>query len=288
MLSPGFTGALIDRADAIRHDDDALAALRMKLSARLLVLDGLAPRLDDMGELSWTVLADADPASELIFLGLDEGRPCFAELPGGRGGGDGSAYAIWPLLGLMRPDQAALFAAARSLVDWHQRHGFCAVCGAGTSLFRGGWGRRCGSCGAEHFPRVDPVVIMLAEHDDAILLGRQSRFPPRRYSALAGFVEPGEAIEEAVRREIAEEAGVRCGAVRYVASQPWPFPSSLMIGCIARAHDRAITLDERELEDAMWVSRADVEKALAGDDDARFVAPPVFTIAHSLLAHWIG
>jgi len=287
MLAPGFTGARIDRADAVRHDPAALSALMLRPSARLLRLDGLTPVLGHDGSLQWTSVADADPASDLIFLGFDDGRPCFAEVTAAPPAGDPAAYAVWGVLGLMPPHEAALYAAARSLVDWHHRHRYCARCGSPTALFRAGWGRICSGCKAEHFPRVDPVVIMLAEHEDAVLVGRQPRFPPRRYSALAGFVEPGESIEEAVRREIGEEAGIMCGAVRYVASQPWPFPSSLMIACIAAAHGRDITLDERELDDAMWVSRNEVAAAMAGDIAARFIAPPPFAIAHSLFAAWL-
>ena len=156
-------------------------------------------------------------------------------------------------------------------------------------MFRAGWGRKCASCAAEHFPRVDPVVIMLAEYDGKILVGRQPRFPPRNYSALAGFLEPGESIEEAVRRELFEEAGVRVSNVRYVASQPWPFPAaSLMIACIGEADSDALTIDTTELEDAMWVSRDEVEAALADAEDARFNAPPKFAIAHTLLRAWLG
>jgi NAD+ diphosphatase len=131
------------------------------------------------------------------------------------------------------------------------------------------------------------VVIMLAEHRGRVLVGRQHRYPPGRYSALAGFVEPGESIEEAVARELMEEAGVAVDDVRYVASQPWPFPGSLMIGCVATARGDALRLDRNELEDAMWVDRAGVVAALAGEDDAPFQAPPHFAIAHSLLRAWV-
>jgi NAD+ diphosphatase len=151
---------------------------------------------------------------------------------------------------------------------------------------RAGWGRRCPSCKAEHFPRTDPVVIMIAEHDGRALLGRQPRFPPRRYSALAGFVEVGESIEEAVARELFEEAGVRANSVNYVASQPWPFPSSLMIACVAQVESDQLTLDETELEHAFWASREDVAAALAGDPTAPFIAPPPLAIAHTLLKFW--
>jgi NAD+ diphosphatase len=187
----------------------------------------------------------------------------------------------------MRAEDAAIWGGARSLLEWHGRHAYCGRCGHGTKAFRGGWGRRCGQCGLEHFPRVDPVVIMLAEHEGKVLLGRQPRYPPGRYSALAGFLEPGESIEEAVAREIFEEAGIRVSGVRYVASQPWPFPGQLMIACLARAESTQITLDTNELEDAIWVDREGVAAALAGAANAPFGAPPPYAIAHTLLRRWV-
>jgi NAD+ diphosphatase len=171
------------------------------------------------------------------------------------------------------------------VLDWHARHSFCANCGTPTEPFRAGWGRRCPSCATEHFPRVDPVVIMLAEHDDRVLLGRQPAFPAGRYSALAGFLEPGESIEEAVAREVREEAGIDVTDVRYVASQPWPFASSLMIACVARARSDALTLDRNELEDAIWVPRDQVRAVLAGEPGP-FLPPPPYAIAHTLLTRW--
>ena len=193
---------------------------------------------------------------------------------------------MFRLLALMSAKDAAIWAAARSLNEWHNRHLHCGICGAATTSYRAGWGRKCLGCGAEHFPRVDPVVIMLAEFEDKVLLGRQPQYPEGRYSALAGFVEPGESIEEAVARELVEEAGVAVSDVRYVASQPWPFPGSLMIACIGRAAADAITLDTRALEDAFWCDRAGVAAALAGVPDAPFLAPPPFAIANTLLTRW--
>jgi NAD+ diphosphatase len=226
----------------------------------------------------------ADTAKELLFLGLDAGEPRFAALePSGPRSG---SMAVLQLLHRLPPAQVALYAAARSLVDWHYRHGFCARCGAATTVFRGGWARRCDSCKAEHFPRVDPVVIMLAEHGDRVLLGRQPQFPPRMYSALAGFIEPGESLEEAVARELHEEAGVRALSVRYVLSQPWPFPSSLMIGCIAPVEHDLIRLDTNELQDAIWLSREEVRAVLRAEPGARIMTPPPLAIAHSLLQAW--
>ncbi len=286
---PGFTGGTLDRADALRHDADALAAARGDWRARLLVLDGLMPAVTDDGRLEWTSLAHLPDDAEPILLGLDEsGRPHFTALLAGMRVDTAPAMrspALMAVLGSLAPGEAATYAAARSVIDWHVRHGFCAKCGSATAVFRGGWARKCPACGAEHFPRVDPVVIMIAEHDGRALLGRGKGWPPGRYSALAGFLEPGESIEEAVAREIAEEAGVRVGRVRYVASQPWPFPSSLMIACVAEAEDDAITLDVNELEDAMWVPREMVRAVLRGEEGP-FLPPPSYAIAHTLLTVW--
>jgi len=181
-----------------------------------------------------------------------------------------------------------LWGGARSLIAWHNRHCFCANCGSATELFRAGWGRKCGACSVEHFPRVDPVVIMLAQHDGRVLVGRQPQYPPGRYSALAGFVEPGESIEEAVARELREEAGIEVANVRYVASQPWPFPGQLMIACIADAISDALMIDITELEDAKWVDRSGVEAAIRRDPDAPFLAPPHFAVAHTLFMRWLA
>ena len=273
-----FAGAGIDRADALRGDPARLEALGNDEGARQLVWSDGLPALDAEGRLCWEAVSD--PA---LFLGLDGERPCFS--PVAPGGGDLRAQ-FGALAHLSAPD-APLFAAAASLASWHRRHGFCAACGGPSEIVRGGWSRRCEACGAEHYPRVDPVVIMLAEHDGRVLLGRQPRFPPHRYSALAGFVEVGESLEASVARELFEEAGVRARDVRYVASQPWPFPSSLMIACVAAVDDPALTIDTTELEDARWFGRDEVEAAMARTGTA-FIAPPPFAIAHSLLAHWLA
>jgi NAD+ diphosphatase len=157
-----------------------------------------------------------------------------------------------------------------------------------TKVIRGGWSRRCRRCSAEHYPRVDPVVIMLAIHDDRLLLGRQPQYPPGRYSALAGFVEVGENFEAAVARELFEEAGIRVCNIRYIASQPWPFPSSLMIGCFADAESSALTIDTAELEDACWFDREQVAAAIEGKQHAPFLPPPRAAIARTLIEHWLA
>ncbi len=281
-LSPGFTGGTLDRADHLRTEPDRIAALASDPEARMLLLDGLDPLLDAGGRLRWGPVEGETP----IFLGLDGGAPCFAPLP--RVNATRPAFQMFGLLALMTPQDAAHWGAARSLIAWHNRHRFCANCGAETEVFRAGWGRQCARCAAEHFPRVDPVVIMLAEHDGRVLLGRQPQYPQGRYSALAGFVEPGESIEEAVARELMEEAGIMATGVRYLASQPWPFPGQLMIACIADAASDALTIDRRELDDAIWVDEAGVRASMAGDAFAPFAAPPPFAIAHSLLVHWLA
>ncbi|MFN3517721.1 MAG: NAD(+) diphosphatase, partial [Novosphingobium sp.] len=226
MAVMAFSGSPLERADHIRVDPEALAGL-MNWKARLLLLDGLNPVFGDDGQLQWGTLAEAPQAAELVFLGLLDGKACFAAVPDE--GATGPAYAnpsIWNAMQQLEPGNLALYGGARSLVDWHARHKFCARCGAPTVIAKGGWQRHCDACGADHFPRTDPVTIMLVESQDGdrLLLGRQPRFPRRIYSALAGFVEPGETIEEAVAREVKEEAGITVRDVRYIASQPWPFP----------------------------------------------------------------
>ena len=184
----GFTGAAVDRADNLRLDEARLAALAAHEGARMMKLDGLDPVVDEEGRLVWTPLA---PEGERIFLGLDGEVPLFAPIVTADPMHRGNAFAV---LGRMPAEDAALWGGARSLIGWHGRHLFCGSCGSPTAPFRAGWGRRCSGCGTDHFPRVDPVVIMLAEHEGRVLLGRQPQYPQGRYSALAGFVEPGESI----------------------------------------------------------------------------------------------
>lgn len=288
---PGFTGSQLDRVDDVRQDETKLAAMRADPTAGLLMLDRLEPVTDGSGRLVFAPLADAPAGVELALLGRLNGAPSFVALTPGVSALSRS-MALFEAIGALPPGEAGTYAAARSLVDWHARHAFCARCGHGTAVFRAGWGRRCPSCNTEHFPRVDPVVIMLAQHGEGasarVLVGRQPAFPAGRYSALAGFLEPGESIEEAVARELFEEAGVRVTSVRYVASQPWPFPSQLMIACIAMVEDDKLTIDRTELDDAIWVDRASAAAGMAGEPDAPFLPPPAYAIAHTLFAHWLA
>ncbi|HET8534554.1 MAG TPA: NAD(+) diphosphatase, partial [Sphingomicrobium sp.] len=237
------------------------------------------PVLGENGKLVWSPASSPD-----LFLGFDGDCPCFCAVEAVAP----DARSAFPAMALLDAAEAPLFAAALSLSRWHSRHGFCATCGNPTTIVRGGWSRRCTACDAEHYPRVDPVAIMLAEHDGKLLLGRQPQYPPGRYSALAGFVEVGETIEDAVARELKEEAGIDVADVAYVASQPWPFPSSLMFGCTSRALGDELTIDFAELEHARWFTRDEVAAALQGREDAPFQPPPRHAIARTLLEHWLA
>jgi NAD+ diphosphatase len=278
-LEPFFSGAGLDRADALRADPAAIAQLARRPQARELVWKDGLPAIADDGRLVWQDVKAPD-----LFLGLDDNQPRFTAIPASVEG----SRAAFGVMANLSAEQAPVFAAALSLGGWHARHRFCASCGARTEIVRGGWSRGCPDCGAEHYPRVDPVVIMLAEHEGSVLLGRQPQYPPRRYSALAGFVETGETIESAVARELNEEAGISVTHVTYLASQPWPFPSSLMIGCRAQAEDTELTIDTAELEDARWFTREEIAAALADPTAGPFQPPPRFAIARTLLEHWLA
>ena len=287
--APGFTGSPLVRIDIERENHAYFDEQRASLSARLLRLEGLDPVLEPDGRLSWGSLAEANPDAPLALLGLIESKPRFVSLTRIDPAGDQRA-GLMAVRSMTQPGDAGTYAAARALVDWHSRHGWCANCGHITTVGRSGWARFCrkedGGCGTEHFPRTDPVVIMLAEYGDRVLVGRNIRMPPRFYSALAGFLEVGESIEDAVARELHEEAGVIVTEVRYIASQPWPMQSQLMIGCIAKVESDVLNLDPKEIGDALWVNRDEVRAALAGHPDARFEMSFPMAIAYTLLTAW--
>ncbi|MDO7835924.1 NAD(+) diphosphatase [Sphingobium sp. HBC34] len=285
---PGFVGGTLDRVDPIRSNARLLAQTFADPAARLLAMDGLEPVEAD-GHLVLEPLAADARVEDHVLLGIDPARrPIFARLIADLGPNMVPTPRSRAIAGLVPAEEVALYGTARSLVHWHGRHRFCSVCGAGTQPVKAGWSRKCDMCGSEHFPRTDPVVIMLAEHAGRVLVGRQHGWPQRRYSALAGFVEPGETIEEAVARELYEEAGVRVRDVRYVMSQPWPFPSSLMIACVAQTDDDALTLDQTEIEHAVWCDADGVRAAMAEEVDAPFLAPPPMAVAWHLLDHWLA
>jgi NAD+ diphosphatase len=285
-----FAGNKIDRADQLRVNPDRLALAWADSRARLLLLEGLDPVPPRDGILATAPIPPGAMLSDHALLGLrEDGSPLFVSLIVVKTDEPPTfPPKVWQVIAELNLDEAALYGGARSLVDWHDRHQYCARCGAQTHPVKAGWSRRCGTCSAEHFPRTDPVVIMLAEYEGKVLIARNARFPPRRFSALAGFVEPGETIEEAVRREVWEECGVRCGRVDYLFSQPWPFPSQLMIACVAQALGDALTLDEQEIAEAIWVSRDEVRAALAEDENAAFLPPSSVAVANHMLRHWLG
>src|SRR5271154_1743289 len=297
---PAFVTHVLDRAAHLRTDDAKLLALEGKHDTRAYLLhrDSLVVARENGGSRALLTLDEAikfgaNPGT--IFLGLRDGAPLFGMgIP---------AAAVEKLLtrddvavselrgmamqGVVPPDQLAAIAMAKSLVSWHQRHGFCANCGTRSRMTQGGWKRDCPNCKVEHFPRTDPVVIMLVTSGDKVLLGRQKQFLPGMYSCLAGFVEAAETIEDAVRREIFEESGIRCTDVNYYMTQPWPYPSSLMIGCTARATNEDIIVDHSELEDARWFDRREATLMIKRQHPDGLAGPHPFAIAHHLLGRWV-
>jgi NAD+ diphosphatase len=310
-----FHGNPLDRASERREDAAFLAALRARPDARTLLIARDMPILA-RGEpreptFPLETTAALGGARVEILLGLEpSGAPVFAALlpdtaveqradlsdgfldrrelvVPGRDDLELVDLRSIAVQGLVPPATLAILGQAKAIAHWHARHGFCPNCGAPTRVTAAGWRRECDVCKTQHFPRTDPVVIMLAIDGERCLLGRQARFPKKMYSALAGFLEPGETIEEAVRREIHEEAGIACGVVGYVASQPWPFPASLMIGCLARANTRQLRVDGQELEDARWFERDEVRAMFEKRHPEGLLAPNPMAIAHHILRFWL-
>ncbi len=297
-----FAGNHLDRADHLRADAAGMARLLADPASRVLPFWHGQPLFDLTDEgprLAWLAAAEplvtASPEPQ-VFLGLGAGGTAHfavdvshiaqpdetpAELPDSR-----IFIELRMAMAEMDHAETGIAAAAKGIFEWRRTHRFCACCGGRNLVSHGGWRARCPDCGREHFPRVDPVVIMLILDGDRVLLGRQAVWPERMYSLLAGFIEPGETIEEAVRREVAEESGIRVGEVRYVASQPWPFPASLMLGCAGRAESRRITVDPHEMEDAIWAGKAEIAEALAGRHDRIIPARPG-AIARIILKAWV-
>ena len=281
-----FTGNALDRATYHRADAAWLAARKADglflpfWQNRPLVRDDRAAFLS--GRAAWENCL-------CVFLGLDGEQPLFAvDLPDQSEPqlGEGAFQDMRAAAFILPAHDTAVAGQAKALIDWHRRHGFCPNCGHATAPVDAGYRRLCPACKAEHFPRTDPVVIMLPLLGDRCLVGRNKRFPPGLYSAFAGFVESGESMEEAVRRELMEEVNLRAGAVRYHASQPWPFPSSLMLGCYADAESENFHIDGHEIEDARWLSKAEARARLAHEIEDELKLPVTIAIAHHLIRDW--
>ncbi|HEV8033645.1 NAD(+) diphosphatase [Yoonia sp.] len=303
-----FGGSGLDRATELRGQ---AVQLRGQRDARAILMWRGKPMIlgDVLVRLPLDHPAMLDAAADMILLGRDNGAPVFAA--------DFSAWTpedldaatldtfldpseqrhpavpdavfaeIRAIMTRLSPRDAELAATAKAVMGWHRSHRFCARCGAESAMAMGGWQRNCAACGGHHFPRTDPVVIMLITHGNAVLVGRSPGWPEGMYSLLAGFVEPGETIEAAVRREVFEETGVRVGAVSYLASQPWPFPASLMFGCAGEALNKDLTIDPVEIEDAMWVTREEMAEAFAGNHP-KLLPARKGAIAHFLLQAWLS
>jgi NAD+ diphosphatase len=278
-----FTGGSLDRVAEHRGDPDWLAAQAGDPAARAVIAtpDGIYVTDDDRLAL---VPLNGLPTS--ILLGRDATGPVYAVEGPPHADTDAYAIGLRAAAAQLPYADAGLAAHAAALLNWHRKHPHCSVCGTATNVGDGGIVRNCPNCGAQHHPRTDPVVIMLVTDGDCVLLGRQPSWPPGRYSALAGFVEPGESLEEAVAREVREEAGVEIGQPEYIASQPWPFPSSLMLGFIAPWQAGEPRRIDEELDDVRWFERAEVEAAVH-DREGQLGVPPRFAIARRLLEHWV-
>lgn len=321
-LSPvqtAFSGNPLNRADHLREDPELFGTIMARADARVVLLAGESREnaegarikipgdcrilTNEGGDIAWqatTTLGDF-PIATTIFLGLEDDAPRFAAMLDGSADdfadrfnpdvakfrdGRGIAFKLTGPAASSHPS-LGIIAQAKSMLLWHESHRFCAKCGAESQLVKAGYERECPSCGAHHFPRTDPVVIMLVRRGDKALVGRGKGWPEGHYSALAGFMEPGESMEEAVAREVREEVGLKATEVRYIASQPWPWPSTLMIGAEAWVEEGDITLQEAELEDAIWITKEDVRQSAASDHPYRLMPPP-FAIAHNLIMNWLN
>ena len=311
-----FGGSGLDRADDLRGDEAAIAIARAEGCASAVVLWRgkplvVAEALDRLIRVPVDhpvlarykvppILLGREENGDLVFAHdisawvppglepdqldsfLDASEQCHPDLP------EGAVFAeLRRVMTHLDARDAELAATAKAVFAWHMSHRFCARCGSESRMIQAGWQRACDSCGGQHFPRTDPVVIMLITRGNKVLMGRSHPWPEGMYSLLAGFIEPGETIEAAVRREVWEEAGVKVGQVSYLASQPWPFPASLMFGCRGEALGEEITIDPKEIEDAIWCSREEIMQAFAGEHP--FMLPArKGAIAHFLLQNWLA
>jgi NAD+ diphosphatase len=298
--SLAYVTSRMDRVSDRRTDGDFVASLLRDNNSRAVVISGervilrkSGATLDALFTIEETRGFGAEP--EAVFLGIEEGSARFGVAISSetadqlKSSGELLVIDLRSIVvqGLLTQGHLQPIAIAKALLTWHAKHRFCANCGAPTKVTEAGWRRDCASCGSQHFPRTDPCVIMLAIDGDRCLLARSARFPPGMWSCLAGFVEPGETLEEAVRRETREEAGVEVGRVAYFASQPWPFPMSIMIGCHAEATRTDLRVDANEIEDARWISRGDAARMLERKHGDGLTTPPPAAIAHHIIRAYV-
>jgi len=310
-----FSGNPLNRADHMRTDPEIFGEIMQQDNARVVLLAGESTQPDGQirvslstesriltdaaGDIAWQPVAKTRflPVSTTIFLGLEDGAPRYGAMLDGSADDfadlfeaeackfrDGRGIAF--KLGGPHPS-LGIIAQAKSMLLWHESHRFCAKCGEESSLVKAGYERECNACGTHHFPRTDPVVIMLVRRGDKALVGRGHGWPEGHYSALAGFLEPGESIEEAVAREIFEEVGLKATKVTYKASQPWPWPSTLMVGAEAWVEEGDLKIDPVEIDDAIWITKNDVHASERGEHKYRLVPPP-FAIASNLIKAWLA
>jgi NAD+ diphosphatase len=310
-----FGGSALDRAGEVRSNPQVIKLMMRAADTRAIVfwrgkplIHKTRPSVLMRLPLDHPILVDA--SQEMILLGREDGAALFAYDVSKWEPEDLDSVALGSffdpseqhhpslsedqvfaelrrIMTWLNPRDAELAATGRAIFSWHEAHKFCAKCGAASEIAHAGWQRNCPACNASHFPRTDPVVIMLITHGDRVLMGRSPGWPQGMYSLLAGFVEPGETLEAAVRREVFEESGVRVGEVGYLSSQPWPFPASLMFGCSGQAISEEINIDPVEIEDAMWVSRDEMMQAFAGEHP-KILPARKGAIAHFLLENWLA
>ena len=278
MLDLAFVSSPLDRNANNRAKADFIQARRHAATSNVLQLAGDTVRVEG-GKL---FTGNDQPEREAIYLGEDPNQVAwFARtVPTNE---DFKPLRTLMIEASLSQAEISILAHARSILHWHESHRFCAKCGSASQMADAGYRRHCEACGADHFPRTDPVVIMVVRNGDHLLLGRQAAWAPGMFSALAGFMEPGETIETALRREVAEEAGIKVGKVTYVTSQPWPFPSSLMIGLLGEALSTEIVVDPLELETARWFERSEVQSMLTGRHPEGFTASHPYAIAHHII-----
>jgi NAD+ diphosphatase len=282
MSHLAFVSSPLDRNANNRAKAEYMAERRSAESTKVLQLASDTVRLEN-GKL---YTANDSKNSEAIYLGEADGTAWFA-----REVAPDETYVSLRSIMLesqLSKKKLSILAQARSILHWHQSHKFCAKCGSASQMMDSGYRRNCTSCGADHFPRTDPVVIMAIKHGTKVLLGRQASWPPNMFSALAGFMEPGETLEQAVRREVLEEAGIVVGRITYVQSQPWPYPASLMIGMIGEAETTEITIDPAELETARWFEAEEVELMLTDKHPEGLIASHPYAIAHHIVRAALG